>query len=126
MNKLKIAGKELRAIGFPEGPVISIAMRIMEKNYKHHGKEEAMGILKNILAAPVEYENDAVLGQIAQQLIPKADTAGAEILLNHGISTAFPLHNITTIFLFTPNKALISLSCPKGKPIVLRSPPSQS
>jgi tRNA-splicing ligase RtcB (3'-phosphate/5'-hydroxy nucleic acid ligase) len=80
--KLKIAGKELRTIGFPEGPVISIAMRIMEKNYKHHGKEDAMEILKNILAAPVEYENDAVLGLIAQQLIPKTDIAGAEILLN--------------------------------------------
>ncbi len=46
MSKLKIAGKELRAIGYPEGPVVSIAMRIMEKNYKHSGKEEAMEILK--------------------------------------------------------------------------------
>jgi tRNA-splicing ligase RtcB len=35
MAKLKISGKELRAIGYPEGPVISIAMNIMEKNYKH-------------------------------------------------------------------------------------------
>src|SRR5450631_4201106 len=83
MSKLKIAGKELRAIGFPEGPVVSIAMRVMEKNYKHSGKEEAMEILKSILAAPVEYENDAVLGLIAQQLIPKASTEGAEISLNN-------------------------------------------
>lgn len=87
--KLKITGKELRAIGYPEGPVVSIAMRIMEKNYKHHGKEEAMKILKNILAAPVEYENDAVLGLIAQQLVLRpaqgdnnAATKGAEISLN--------------------------------------------
>jgi len=82
MSKLKITGKELRAMGFPEGPVVSIAMRVMEKNYKHTRKEEAMEILKNILAAPVEYENDAVLGLIAQQLIPKVAAEGAEISLN--------------------------------------------
>jgi len=34
MSKLKLSGKELRAIGYPEGPVISIAMNIMEKNFK--------------------------------------------------------------------------------------------
>jgi len=82
MSKLKITGKELRAMGFPEGPVVSIAMRVMEKNYKHTRKEEAMEILKNILAAPVEYENDAVLGLIAQQQIPKVAAEGAEISLN--------------------------------------------
>ncbi|MEO7923298.1 MAG: RtcB family protein [Chitinophagaceae bacterium] len=72
MSKLKITGKELRAIGFPEGPVISVAMNMVQKNYKHHSKEEAMELLKKILAAPIEYENDAILGLIAQQLIPKA------------------------------------------------------
>lgn len=82
MSKLKISGKEIRAIGYPEGPVVSIAMHTMEKNYKHSGKEEAMEILKNILAAPVEYENDAVLGLIAQQLIEKEAAAGDEIALN--------------------------------------------
>jgi tRNA-splicing ligase RtcB len=80
--KLKITGKELRAIGYPEGPVVSIAIHAMEKHYKHSGKEEAMEILRNILAAPVEYENDAVLGLIAQQLLPKKKAEGAEISLN--------------------------------------------
>jgi tRNA-splicing ligase RtcB len=32
MSKLKIQGKEIRALGYPEGPVISIAMNVMEKN----------------------------------------------------------------------------------------------
>ncbi len=73
MAKLKISGKELRAIGYPEGPVISIAMNIMEKNYKHEKKEDVMDLLRKILSAPVEYENDAVLGLIAQQIIPKKE-----------------------------------------------------
>ena len=83
MSKLKITGKELRAIGYPEGPVISIAMKVMEKNFKHHKKEDAMHILKEVLAAPVEYADDAVLALIAQQLLPKESVDGAEISLNN-------------------------------------------
>jgi len=83
MGKLKLRGKDLRAIGFPEGPVISIAMNIMEKNYKFTEQEDVMNLLKQILASPVEYANDAVLGLIAQQLIPKnQEIEGAEISLN--------------------------------------------
>jgi tRNA-splicing ligase RtcB (3'-phosphate/5'-hydroxy nucleic acid ligase) len=81
MAKLKLTGKELRAIGYPEGPVVSIAMNVMEKNYKHHAKEEVMNILKQVLEAPVEFMNDAVLALIAEQLVPKP-TDGAEISLN--------------------------------------------
>src|SRR5882757_10499477 len=82
MGKLKLKGKDLRAIGYPEGPVISIAMNIMEKNYKFTEQEDVMNLLKQILASPIEYEGDAVLGLIAQQLIPKPALEGQEISLN--------------------------------------------
>jgi tRNA-splicing ligase RtcB len=39
MANLKLRGKDLRAIGYPEGPVISIAMNVMEKNYKFESEE---------------------------------------------------------------------------------------
>jgi tRNA-splicing ligase RtcB (3'-phosphate/5'-hydroxy nucleic acid ligase) len=87
MAKLKLRGKDLRAIGYPEGPVISIAMNIMEKNYKREKGEAVMNLLRQILASPVEYVNDAVLGLIARQLMPKPIVGGAEISLNKtGIS----------------------------------------
>ncbi len=82
MSKLKIQGKELRAIGYPEGPVISIAMKVMEKNYKHHTKEAAMEIAKAVLASPADYLDDAVLAMIAQQLMPRPEPEGLEISLN--------------------------------------------
>jgi tRNA-splicing ligase RtcB len=82
MAKLKLRGKDLRAIGYPEGPVISIAMNVMEKNYKFEREEDVMNLLRMILAAPVEYANDAVLGLIAQQLIPKPAPEGVEVSLN--------------------------------------------
>ena len=80
--KLKLSGKELRAIGFPEGPVISVAMKVMEKHYKHHTKEQAFDILKALLQSPQEYAADEVLGMIVKQLLPKESAEGAEISLN--------------------------------------------
>lgn len=81
MSKLKLKGKDLRAIGYPEGPVISIAMKIMEKKYKYNKEEEVMNILRKILEAPVEFEKDAILGLIAQQLMPATEKEKTEIKL---------------------------------------------
>ncbi len=83
MSKLKITAKELRTIGYPESPVIPVAMNAMEKHYKHNTKEEVMGILKAVLASPIEYKNDAVLGMIAEKLLPKEDVGEPEISLNN-------------------------------------------
>lgn len=82
MAKLKLKGKDLRAIGYPEGPVISVAMNVIERNYKHHTTEQAIDILKNVLAAPADYIEDAVLAPVAQQLLPKPAPEGVEISLN--------------------------------------------
>ena len=82
MAKLKLRGKDLRALGYPEGPVISIAMNIMEKQYKFEKQEKVMSLLREILASPVEYAGDAVLGLIAQQLLPKVAPEGMELSLN--------------------------------------------
>jgi tRNA-splicing ligase RtcB len=83
MSKLKIRGKELRSIGYPEGPVVSIAMNIMEKNFKHLPHGEAMEILGSILQSPNEYAGDPVLGNIAKALLPKPETDGVAISLNN-------------------------------------------
>src|SRR5664279_3657146 len=88
MDRLKLSAKELRAIGYPEGPVISLAMNLMEKNYKHVAKEEVMNILKMVLASPVEFSGDAVLALIAEQLMPKKENTGAVIQLN-GVGIPF-------------------------------------
>jgi tRNA-splicing ligase RtcB len=76
MKKIKLTGKQLRAIGYPEGPVISVAMNAIEKHYKFEKEEKVMDILKAVLASPVEYENDAVLGLIAKKLMPAKALTG--------------------------------------------------
>ena len=82
MAKLKLTGKELRAIGYPESPVISIAINIMEKNFKRLSKEDALEVLKAILQSPNEYANDPVLNKISEALLPKPSLGGMDISLN--------------------------------------------
>ncbi len=82
MSKLNITAKELRAIGYPESPVIPVAMNAMEKHYRHHTKQEAIELLKAVLASPADYKNDPVLGSIAEKLLPKEDLREPEISMN--------------------------------------------
>lgn len=83
---MKLRGKDLRGIGFPEGPVISLAMNIMEKAYKHSTEEEALAILKQIVESPVDHVGDPVFGKIAEALMPKPSGDPDIIPLNtHGI-----------------------------------------
>src|SRR5688500_4328951 len=82
MAKLKLTGKELRSIGYPEGPVISIAMNIMEKNFKHLSKEDALEILGSILQSPNQYAHDGQLGIIAAALQPKPRHDANEVAMN--------------------------------------------
>ena len=82
MSKLKIQGKEIRELGYPEGAVISIAMNVMEKNFKHHSKEKAFEMLKEVLQSPHDYASDEILGLIAKQLLPKPEAEGQNISLN--------------------------------------------
>jgi tRNA-splicing ligase RtcB (3'-phosphate/5'-hydroxy nucleic acid ligase) len=84
MAKLKLTGKQLRNLGYPEGPVISIAMNIMEKNFKHLPEADALEILSSILQSPNQYAHDGVLGKIAEALLPKKPEPGegVEVSLN--------------------------------------------
>ncbi len=76
MKKLSIRGKDIRGLGYPEAPVISLAINIMEKHFKHHSLHEAQTILKAILKTPVEYAEDEVLAPIAKALLPKPVEVG--------------------------------------------------
>jgi len=80
--KLQLRGKDIRNIGYPEGPVISVAINVMEKHYKHSTLNEALEVLKNILEQPASYTNDEILGKIADALIPKEDVEGSQLMLN--------------------------------------------
>ncbi len=71
MAKNHVRGKDLIAAGFPEGPVISVAMSVMANHHKKTPVPEQLELLKRVLGAPEDYLEDPVFGPIAQKLIPK-------------------------------------------------------
>lgn len=84
-KKLSMRGKDIRNIGYPEGPVISVAINTMEKHYKHHSTEDALQVLKEVLENPATFAEDEILGNIAKMLIPKPEAAAdslGEVSLN--------------------------------------------
>lgn len=92
MAKLKIRGKDLRNIGYPEGPVISLAMNIMEKNFKRLSLDDALEVLRSVLQSPNEYAKDPVLGKIAEALLPKVPQPGeAEDIALHSDAVPFSI-----------------------------------
>jgi len=94
MAKLKLSGKDLRGIGYPESPLISLAMDVMEKNYKRNSKEYALGLLKSVLVRPREYAEDEILGKIARALIEREEIATAKAVATISLNTAGVPYNI--------------------------------
>jgi tRNA-splicing ligase RtcB len=84
--KLKLTGKQIRAIGYEEGPVVSVAMHTMCTHFKHHTEEEALQILKDVLATPENYLADEKLEKVANLLVsakaPPSEGFGEAIPLN--------------------------------------------
>jgi len=58
-------------MGYPEAPVIGLAIQIFHKHFKHYSIGEATDLLKKILAQPEGYTDDEVLSPIAYALMPK-------------------------------------------------------
>jgi tRNA-splicing ligase RtcB len=94
MAILKLSGKDLRAIGYPESPVISLAINIMEKNYKRNSKEHVLGLLKAVLVKPHAYAEDEILGKIAIALIEREQKAVAKAAAEVNLKAEGVAYNI--------------------------------
>ncbi len=82
MAKIKISGKELIKIGYPEGRAIGMAINVVHQHFKKEKKEKVMAILQAVLENPEGYADDEVLGRIVYELVEQTPTQVAEIPLN--------------------------------------------
>lgn len=101
MAKLKLTGKQLRTLGFPNGPVVSQVLQVLKKYYKWHTQAEAFNLLKHLLQNPAAYAADEIWQPVAKELVQQhteAETVpqlvseaieGSEVSLNQsGVSFA--------------------------------------
>ena len=64
MGNLKIKGKDLLKLGYPNNQSINIALEVMKRNYATKNIHHVKSILKEIVTNPQDFEQDLTFGQI--------------------------------------------------------------
>lgn len=82
MAKLKISGKELLKLGYPEGRAIGMAINVVHQHFKKEKKEKVMALLKAVLDNPEDFADDEALGRITAELVEKEKESLPEIPIN--------------------------------------------
>jgi tRNA-splicing ligase RtcB len=76
-----ISGQDLRDIGYPQGPVINLALKTFEEHFLNQSKESVISIFEELLHNPHSFISDEILWPIADMLIPKPPTVAENISL---------------------------------------------
>jgi len=81
MSKLKLRGKDLIDIGYPQNKSISIALDIMKQHYKKETKPKVLSLLKEVLDNAEMYIGHGMFGKISEALLEARKTEAR--MLNH-------------------------------------------
>ncbi len=83
MATTKLTGKELRGLGYPEGKVIGIALKVMEAHYKGKSKKLKLELLQRVIENPAFHVKNELLAPIAKSLIIKTEHNDVHDLNTH-------------------------------------------
>lgn len=79
MAKLKIRGKDLRRIGFPQGPAIGMAINVVHAHFKKEKKEKVLSLLTEVFENQEAFAEHEIFGRLVETLQPKANGKADEI-----------------------------------------------
>ena len=82
MAKLKIRGKDLKKLGYPQGPAIGMAINVAHEHFKKEKKEKVLSLLQEVIDDQEGFAGHEIFGRIVEALQPKTKEAPAEIPLN--------------------------------------------
>ena len=74
MANLKLKGKDLLKLGFPNNQSINVALEVMKRNYATKNLAYVKSVLEDILKNPTQYEGHLTFGQIAEALLSSTKT----------------------------------------------------
>jgi tRNA-splicing ligase RtcB len=66
-------GRDITALGYREGPLVGLALRIAKRAIKRMSRAELDEALKRILANPEAFASDPLFGELASELIKERD-----------------------------------------------------
>ena len=74
MGNLKLKGKDILKIGYPNNQSINVALEVMKRNFATKNIHHVKSLLKEILQHPEQFEKDLTFGQIAEALLSSKKT----------------------------------------------------
>ncbi len=75
----RVSGRELRKLGYPEGRVIGMAMKVMEKDFRGKTRKHKVELLVRVLENPALYRDHEKLGPIAKSLLIQEEKQRLEL-----------------------------------------------
>lgn len=70
---MKLTGKQIMDLGFPQGKAVGVVMQLVENQLADMTMESLRDLFKKVIANPETYINDEVLGSVAAELITPVD-----------------------------------------------------
>lgn len=64
-----MTGRDITALGYREGPIVGLALRISKRLVKHGGRERALEVLKSVLENPNAHASDPLLTDLVAALL---------------------------------------------------------
>ena len=82
MGNLKLKGKDILKLGYPNNKSVTVALEVAKKNFADKNTAYVKNILKEILLQPEEFKINLMLGQIAEELLMSKKTEKRMLLNN--------------------------------------------
>ncbi len=74
MGNYKLKGKDLKQINYESDRAKSLAIDIMQKDFKHLSKSDKLKLLENVILNPKEYVNHISFAKLAEEFIGTSNT----------------------------------------------------
>lgn len=74
MGNLKLKGKDILKLGYPNNQSVNIALEVMKRNFATKNIHHVKSLLKEIQQNPENFEKDLTFGQIAEALLSSKKT----------------------------------------------------
>ena len=109
--KTPINGNDLLALGYAEGAVLGIALKI-NRGRNGFTREQMMEHYANVLAAPEQYISDRVFGKLAIALIEKANEKPEDFIALNSAPAAFSAYGLDHIEEGAVNQMKVAMQLP--------------
>ena len=85
MATRKLLDKDLKKLGYPEGPAISMALEAIDQGFKGKSILHKKAMLKRVAESPALYKNHIVFGTVAKALITASEQKIATGMREQGV-----------------------------------------